>query len=135
MLFFSDPFGWPFGFIFPLIFFFIGIRILRHLFSGRSHHRFDDYHHYRDAIPETRYITRPPVAPSESFEKKIFKLPNELKGRLTVSDIVIGTEFGLKEAERRIEEMVDGVNVTIDVTDSGRVVYEFPDIIDKHKGA
>ena len=134
MLFIPGGFGWPFSFIFPIIFFFIGIRVLRHLFGGRSHRSFERERIREEMIPDTRYHVGPkPQIPDSTFESRIFRLADEMKGRLTVSDIVIAMDLGIKEAERRIEEMVDGMHVSIDVTESGRVIYEFPEIIARYE--
>ena len=57
-----------------------------------------------------------------------------MKGRLTLSDIVIATNLNLKDAEQVIESMVDGIHVTMEVKDNGRVVYEFPEIIARYEG-
>jgi hypothetical protein len=74
----------------------------------------------------------PPPSPPVT-EAQIFKLADEMKGRITLSDIVIATNLNLREAEGVIESMVDGTHVTMEVKDSGRVVYEFPEIIAKYE--
>jgi len=130
------PFGGLFGFIFPFLFIFLGVRLLRQLFRGTSYRRFDQRDRLRlpyDVAPHSVY--EPKIAPDTSFETSMFRLADKMRGRLTVSDIVIGTNLGLKEAERRIEEMVDGVHVTMEVTNSGRMVYEFPEIIAKYEAS
>ena len=126
------PFG-MFGFIVPIFFVLIGVRVLRSIFRGddrRSHRKMGEYDvpplPYDDATRESHYVAAPSDDP---IEASIFKLAKELKGRLTVSDIVIGTNLGLKDAERVIDGMVDGAHVTMEVSDSGRVIYEFPEII------
>jgi len=86
-----------------------------------------------DEIPHNEY---PPDRVDRSAEKKgknlesaVFQLAYKLKGRITLSDIVLETGLGLKEAESFIEKMIDGTHVTMEVTDSGIVQYEFPEII------
>ena len=74
----------------------------------------------------------PPLKPPVR-EGEIFRLADEMRGRLTLSDVVIATNLNLKEAERVIDSMVDGIHVTMEVSDSGRVVYEFPEIIAKYE--
>jgi hypothetical protein len=84
---------------------------------------------------ETGYDTiskYPPLKPPMR-EGEIFRLADEMKGRLTLSDVVIATNLNLKEAERVIDSMVDGMHVTMEVSDNGRVVYEFPEIIAKYE--
>ena len=83
-------------------------------------------------IPDTRYHVGKQI-PDSTYESKIFRLADEMKGRITVSDIVIAMDVSIKDAERLIERMVDGMHVTLDVTDSGRVIYEFPEIIAKYE--
>ncbi|MBN2553809.1 MAG: hypothetical protein JXB06_13610, partial [Spirochaetales bacterium] len=61
----------------------------------------------------------------------IFRAAYKHEGRLTVSDIVLETDLGLKEAEEVINGMVDGTHVRMEVEDSGLVVYEFPEIISR----
>ncbi|MEW5815522.1 MAG: hypothetical protein AB1798_09045 [Spirochaetota bacterium] len=65
----------------------------------------------------------------KDLESKIFRLAYKMKGRITLSDIVIETGLGMKEAEAYIEKMVDGIRVRMEVSDQGIVYYEFPEII------
>lgn len=83
-------------------------------------------------LPDETIASYPPVKPP-GREGEIFRLADEMKGRLTVSDIVIATNLNLKEAERVIDSMVDGTHVTMEVRDSGRIVYEFPEIIARYE--
>ncbi len=62
-------------------------------------------------------------------EARIFKLAYRLKGRLTVSDIVVETGLGVHDAEALIEGMIDNNHVRMEVDDRGIVTYEFPEII------
>jgi hypothetical protein len=127
----SPTFG-IFGFIFPLIFFFIVLRIIRSFF--KSSHRNIESRMESLRFPEHDYDTinrYPPVEPPAK-EGEIFRLADEMRGRLTLSDIVIATNLSLKQAEEVIDSMVDGIHVTMEVKDSGRVVYEFPEIIAKY---
>ena len=138
-MFFWNPFGGLFGFLVPIFFLFIGIRILRHFLGGRGSRRtyFEDYHRISlppdDLSAQSHYKEHTESPSGESIQSTLFKLADEMKGRLTVSDIVIGTNLGLKEAEEAIDELVDGIHVTIEVSDSGRVIYEFPEIIAKYE--
>ena len=121
--------------IFPFIIFIIVLRVIRGFF--RSSHRNIESRMESFPFPERgrdydtiyRY---PPVEPPAT-ESEIFRLADEMKGRLTLSDIVIATNLSLKQAEEVIDSMVDGIHVTMEVKDSGRVVYEFPEIIAKHE--
>jgi len=114
----------PFFFVFPV---FIIFMIVRHISAPPKRHHFrwylDDY--YRSF--ETEY---PESGASEaSNQVSIYKLAYKLKGRVTVSDIVIETGIGVKEAEELIQSMVDNQRVRMEVDENGMLVYEFPEII------
>ncbi|MBN1686475.1 MAG: hypothetical protein JW852_07455 [Spirochaetales bacterium] len=132
--FMSPTFG-ILGLIFPLMMFFLIFRILRGIF--RSSHRNIESRmrglSFPEPDPEFSTITRYPAIQPPTSEGEIFRLADEMKGRLTLSDIVIATNLSLKEAERVIDSMVDGTHVTMEVKDNGRVVYEFPEIIARYE--
>jgi hypothetical protein len=135
VIWFTSPTFGILGFVFPLLFFFLIFRIVRSFF--RSSHRNIESRMRELRFPEreTEYDTinrYPPLAPPVR-ESEIFKLADEMKGRITLSDVVIATNLNLKEAERLIESMVDGTHVTMEVSDNGRVIYEFPEIIAKYE--
>ncbi len=65
----------------------------------------------------------------KNIEGVIFSLAYSLKGKITLSDIIIETGLSMKEAENTINQMVDGIRVRMEVNDQGLVVYEFPEII------
>jgi hypothetical protein len=64
-------------------------------------------------------------------EARIFRLAYKLKGRITISDIVLETGLSVQEAEEAVNKMVDGLRVRMEVDDRGLVVYEFPEIISR----
>ncbi len=135
MFWFSSPTLGIFGIIVPLLIFVFVMRLVRGFFrsSRRDIESRMNRLRFPGTEPEYGTITRyPPVEPPAT-EGEIFRLADEMKGRLTLSDIVIATNLSLKEAERVIESMVDGIHVTMEVQDSGRVVYEFPEIIARHE--
>ena len=117
----------PFGFLFPLIFFVIIARVASGHFRSSRRRRYveDDYLDEHIRSIESRHSS--PRGASE--EARIFKLAYRLKGRLTVSDIVVETGLGVSEAEQLIESMVDNSHVRMEVDDRGIVTYEFPEII------
>ncbi|MFW5742530.1 MAG: hypothetical protein ACOCW3_00345 [Spirochaetota bacterium] len=124
----------PFGFILPLIFFVIMVRVASGFLRGvdRRHRVVDE-----DELAERlRYGGYRPSVPGhpQSDEARIFKLAYRLKGRLTVSDIVVETGLGVHEAEGLIESMVDNSRVRMEVDDRGVVTYEFPEIIRRLEG-
>ncbi len=106
----------PFFFVFPA---FIIFMIVRH-FVGPSH-RHQSRWYVDDFTSDTQ--------PKESQQVSIYKLAYRLKGRLTVSDIVIETGMDVKAAEELIQSMVDNQRVRMEVDDQGMLVYEFPEII------
>ncbi len=135
MFWFTSPTFSIIGLIFPIMVFFLIMRVVRSFF--RSSHRDVESRldNLRFPSREADYdtITRyPPLEPPAS-EGEIFRLADEMKGRLTLSDIVIATNLSIKDAESLIESMVDGIHITMEVKDSGRVVYEFPEIIAKYE--
>ena len=131
--------GMPFGilsFVFPLFFFIIVIRVLRSIFRSSSRRNLESK--IRDHLPgpadDYSTVSRYPGPPVRRFgEGDIFRLADKMKGRITLSDIVIATNLSMQDAEEVIESMVDGIHVTMEVDDDGRVTYEFPEIIARHE--
>ena len=135
MFWFTSPSFGILSFIFPILFFVVVLRIIRSFF--RSSHRNIESRMSDLRLPDREAdfetIASYPSAKPPGREGEIFRLADEMKGRLTVSDIVIATNLNLKEAERVIDSMVDGTHVTMEVKDNGRVVYEFPEIIARYE--
>ncbi len=130
--FFWAPFGSIFGIIFPIFFFVVMFRVLRGIFYSSTRDLESKIRRERVSFSNDNFETitsYPPIRRNDGYEVKIFRLAQQMKGRITLSDIVIATNLGLKEAERVIDGMVDGVHVSMEVNDKGRVVYEFPEII------
>ena len=67
----------------------------------------------------------------ESFHGKIMNLALDNKGVLTVTDVVMATGLSLKQAEEVLNNMVDEYRVKMEVKDSGIIVYEFIEIINR----
>ncbi len=63
-----------------------------------------------------------------SFARDVFRLARRHEGVLTVSDVVVETGLEPRQAEQRMNDLVDGERVTMEVTDDGRVRYEFPEM-------
>ncbi len=137
-MFFFFPFGFGFFGTFILVFFLVklGIYIFRDVF--RDDNDFIPHRRYRYIRKWNWFSSFGPnnyrVKKSEDAEHQIFRLANKLKGYLTVSDIVIHTGLGIKEAEEIMNKLVDGIRVRMEVDDEGIVVYEFPEIIAKYRG-
>jgi hypothetical protein len=71
---------------------------------------------------------------TRDVESAIFALAYRLRGRITLSDVIVETGLGMKEAEEVLNGMVDGLRVRMEVGASGLVVYEFPEIIARFEG-
>mgnify|MGYP006294081717 CR=1 FL=1 len=63
-----------------------------------------------------------------SFAQEIFRLAGKRGGRLTISDVVLETGLAPREAESRMNDLVDGERVKMEVTDDGGVYYDFPEL-------
>jgi hypothetical protein len=114
----------PFFFFFPAVIIYV---LVRHFIapSQRRHQRWylDDFYNEfdRDYPHDTPH--------KESQQVSIYKLAYRLKGRITVSDIVVETGMEVKEAEELIQSMVDNQRIRMEVDEEGMLVYEFPEII------
>ncbi len=120
----------PFFFLMPLILIVVIARSASGAFRSWRRHEIDE--DYRESLGEyePRRAGETPGARSKTPpEAAIFKLAYRLKGRLTVSDIVVETGLGVHESERLIESLVDNSRVRMEVDDRGIVIYEFPEII------
>ena len=132
---FFGMFSTPVIFILPLIFIFVIARVASGFIRGISR-RSSGYLPDEDRMtPELfRQNSRSLPRGKNSDEAKIFKLALRLRGRLTVSDVVIETGLNLAEAEDLVESLVDNVHVRMEVNDNGMVTYEFPEIIQRLEG-
>jgi len=124
----------PIFFILPLVFFFAVARVISRYIGGNGRR---GYREVPEEFGRPEIFNRPirPLAGARnSDQSKVFRLALKLKGRVTVSDVVIETGLGLQEAETLMESMVDNVHVRMEVDDQGRVLYEFPEIIRRLEG-
>ena len=114
----------PFGMFLPLLVVFLVVRAVTRY--RRVNNRFappspDDY------VGVSRSAR---VLGGASEDAKIFKLAYKLKGRVTLSDIVVETGMNLQDAQRVVESMGDNAHVRMEVDENlGTVTYEFPEII------
>ncbi|GAB6088471.1 hypothetical protein [Spirochaeta dissipatitropha] len=70
-----------------------------------------------------------------STETAVYRLAASRKGALTVSDVVVGLGMDALAAENLLQSMVDYQRVRMEVSDAGKVVYEFPELLpDSEKG-
>jgi len=134
-VFFFFPFGGLFGaFILIFIVFRFGRSLFRDLFDDSKEippgwRRSFRNSKFFNSINTAGYTVKKP----KDAEHQIFRLANKLRGRLTVSDIVINTGMGIKDAEETMNKMVDGMRVRMEIDNRGIVVYEFPEIIAKYE--
>ncbi len=66
-------------------------------------------------------------------EAEIIRIANKNDGILTVTDVALDTGLSMKEAEDALNKLVDNVRVSLEVTSSGILHYEFKEIIDKKR--
>jgi hypothetical protein len=111
----------PFAFIFFVRFIPGILRNLRRLEDRDRDRRFPSSRRTRDG--KIRRVR------GRNVEAAIFDLAYRMRGRITLSDIILETGLSMKQAEEHINRMVDGIRVTMEVDVKGLVVYEFPEII------
>ena len=132
---FFGMFTSPVLFIFPLVIFFLVARVAARFIRGATRRPYHDLSDEFGPPPEVyRKDPRGLIRGNNSDEAKIFKLALRLKGRLTVSDVVIETGLNLQQAEDLLEGLVDSIHVRMEVDDQGLVTYEFPEIIRRLEG-
>ena len=125
----------PVVFILPLVLFFLFARVAANFIRGVTRRSYRDLPDDIDLPPEVRRQNpRGLIRGNNSDEARIFKLALRLKGRLTVSDVVIETGLNLQQAEDLVESLVDSIHVRMEVDDQGLVTYEFPEIIRRLEG-
>ncbi len=66
-------------------------------------------------------------------QNRIVRLARERGGRLMVAEAAADTGLTVQEAEQILKELADGGYVEIQVTDSGMVVYRFPEFLFAHE--
>ena len=124
-------FWFPFGILIPALFIFLifrfGMRFFNELFNNPSRLNARDRWQLYD---RTGFGFSPPTR-SRGNQNRIFRAAFKHEGRLTISDIVLETDLGIREAEEQINSMVDGTHVRMEVEEDGLVVYEFPEIISR----
>ena len=146
-------FGWgPFGFLAllaPFLLMFAALRVGTALFRRLQDEPEDERPHLRGRGGFHRYaaddrVAAEPRAPfgvpsplgmpsplgRRSFDSRVFRLAYQNGGRVTVSQVVMETGMSLEQAEAYLDQLCDGVRVRMEVSDSGRVTYEFPELTD-----
>ncbi len=67
-------------------------------------------------------------SPARSLDGVLFSLAHRNGGHITLSEVVIETGMNMKDAEKYMDSIVDSVHVSLEVDDSGRLFYVFPEI-------
>ena len=63
-----------------------------------------------------------------SPERTILKLAHEKNGRISVGDVAVGANMSLDEAEGLLKDMAKKGHCGMNVTESGRIEYEFQNL-------
>ena len=115
MMFFPwvGPFGGPWVLLIPLVVI-VSIAIASRI-AARSNRR-----ERRAAKPRKM-----------SLQDQILRLALRKDGLVTVTDVVAEAGLSFKKAEKALKDMVDFSHVSMRVSDSGVIVYEFTEI--RHK--
>ena len=112
-------FGWIWVLILPVVIFF-GIKFLRRLIAGS----------YRDVGKNGSKSLKDA---DQSIQNQILRLAFKKRGILTVTDVVLETGTPMRKAEEILNDMVDGYRVNMQVNNSGIIVYEFAEIINREE--
>jgi len=107
----------PFMMIVPLFFIAAGAMVLMRLFGPTR-------------LSGPKNAMSPPP---DDIDAQIFRAAKQQRGRLTISDLVIETGWSAKEAEKALERLADGIHVRMNVSDKGRIEFEFPDLLGYHE--
>jgi len=127
-------FFFPFGILIPFVLIFVALRFGGRLFQDLFRGRLDSQGRWIPGTGGGNPLDLLRAPRGQSLEARIFRAAYKQRGRLTVSDVVIETGLGIKEAEELINGMVDNLRVRMEVDERGLVVYEFPEIIDRFEG-
>ena len=64
-----------------------------------------------------------------SRQNSVIRLARDRGGKLTVTETAADTGITMEEADRILRDLADGGYVEMEVSDSGMVVYRFPEIL------
>ena len=67
----------------------------------------------------------------ESLEQVILKIARENKGVLTVSEVALGAEIPIEEAQKHLDSLVTKGHAQLRIRKSGSLVYIIPDMAEK----
>lgn len=127
--------GFPFSIIIPvLIFSYVmrAVRRSRYEISQRGGRSEDPRQVVRHMFRGNSGINED-ISP-EDFEVYIYRLASKHRGRLTSAIVVVDSGLSMSQAEGRLNSLVDNVHIRMEVTQDGRIVYEFPDLLEEISG-
>jgi TM2 domain-containing membrane protein YozV len=76
-----------------------------------------------------QYTTPPPEPPEDrekSLERTILQLARKFHGQLTPLELAANSDLSLDDADQALENIVRKGYATMNVTDEGNIIYEFP---------
>ena len=66
-------------------------------------------------------------------QNRVVRLSHQRGGRLTVTETAAETGLAIEEADEILKGMADGGFVEVEITDSGMMVYRFPEVLYAHE--
>ena len=66
-------------------------------------------------------------------QNRVVRLAQQRGGRLTVTEAAAEVGFAIEEVEEILNHMADGGFVEVEITDSGMMVYRFPEVLHAHE--
>ena len=60
---------------------------------------------------------------------RVFRLASRKQGRITISDVVVDLGISPTDAEDMMDRIVDGIHAQVELSERGRLVYVFPELI------
>ena len=77
---------------------------------------------------ESRRLERMTALRRQTIESEIIKLAGKVGGKLTVVEVVAEMAIAVEEARAVLDSLVENHVAEIQVSDSGGLVYDFPDV-------
>ena len=66
-------------------------------------------------------------------QNRVVRLAHQRGGRLTVTETAADTGLTVEEASEILKRLADGGFVEVEITDSGLIVYRFPEVLFAHE--
>lgn len=83
----------------------------------------------RRAVERQRRAEIPKTNDSDGM-RQILRIAQANKGKVTPAVVTLNSNLSLEDAERLLQEMTAKGYAAMNVTDSGRIEYEFPEFMD-----